>query len=71
MRAAKWDGVYPLSRDDLNPLTPRDFRDIVAFISDHRDSDSTGAFDYLHSGGTREMTKGEAAELSGLTRSRG
>jgi hypothetical protein len=46
-RAARWDGVCP-GRADFQPLTPDDWRDILAYIHRHRDSNA--AFDAVHSG---------------------
>lgn len=39
-RAARWDGVFPMSSDTENMearLTPDDIRDIVAYIQQHRE----------------------------------
>jgi alkanesulfonate monooxygenase SsuD/methylene tetrahydromethanopterin reductase-like flavin-dependent oxidoreductase (luciferase family) len=37
-RAARWDGVVPVPRDSIDSpiLTPREIRDIVAYIREHR-----------------------------------
>jgi alkanesulfonate monooxygenase SsuD/methylene tetrahydromethanopterin reductase-like flavin-dependent oxidoreductase (luciferase family) len=49
-RAARWDGVYPIPRD--NPLdtvlTPQDYRDILAYVHQHRASEAP--FDVVHGG---------------------
>jgi alkanesulfonate monooxygenase SsuD/methylene tetrahydromethanopterin reductase-like flavin-dependent oxidoreductase (luciferase family) len=36
-RAAQWDGVCPLRKDD-EPMTPDDFRAVLAYIGEHRTS---------------------------------
>ncbi len=36
-RAARWDGAFPI-RSDLQPLTPDEVREIVAYVRKHRDS---------------------------------
>lgn len=48
-RAARWDGVCPLATNDLE-LTPDDFRSIIAYIGEHRDS--SAPFDVVHGGST-------------------
>jgi alkanesulfonate monooxygenase SsuD/methylene tetrahydromethanopterin reductase-like flavin-dependent oxidoreductase (luciferase family) len=55
-RAARFDGVVPVSSDIEKSLTPDDTRAIVAFIKSHRTSDAP--FDVVHSG----ETAGENAE---------
>ena len=37
-RAARWDGVLPLPKDDMQELTPDDVREIAAYIAEHRTS---------------------------------
>ncbi len=49
-RAARFDGVVPISSDIEKSLTPDDTRAIVAFIKSHRASDAP--FDVVHSGET-------------------
>lgn len=47
-RAARWDGVFPLYcrvRQDLSPLQ---FREIVAYIQEHRRTDAP--FEFAHRG---------------------
>ena len=34
-RAARWDGVCPL-RKDQKPITPQDFREIISFMNENR-----------------------------------
>jgi alkanesulfonate monooxygenase SsuD/methylene tetrahydromethanopterin reductase-like flavin-dependent oxidoreductase (luciferase family) len=55
-RAARFDGVAPVSTDIEKSLTPDDIRAIVAFIKRQRTSDAP--FDLVHSG----ETPGENAE---------
>jgi alkanesulfonate monooxygenase SsuD/methylene tetrahydromethanopterin reductase-like flavin-dependent oxidoreductase (luciferase family) len=55
-RAARFDGVAPVSTDIEKSLTPDDIRAIVAFIKRQRTSDAP--FDVVHSG----ETLGENAE---------
>ncbi len=50
-RAAQWDGVCPVNRESLAvPLTPADFRAILAYIRQHRSSEQP--FDVIHAGQT-------------------
>ncbi len=36
-RAARWEGVFPLNRDEfMNDLSPEQFRDIRSYIREHR-----------------------------------
>ncbi|MBU1226864.1 MAG: LLM class flavin-dependent oxidoreductase [Actinobacteria bacterium] len=42
-RAARWDGVYPIVVDenyDFAPMTPATFRDILMYVSEHRQADT-------------------------------
>jgi alkanesulfonate monooxygenase SsuD/methylene tetrahydromethanopterin reductase-like flavin-dependent oxidoreductase (luciferase family) len=55
-RAARFDGVVPVSTDIEKPLTPEDIRAIVAFINSRRASGAP--FEVVQSGETR----GENAE---------
>ncbi|MCZ7544028.1 MAG: LLM class flavin-dependent oxidoreductase [Anaerolineae bacterium] len=49
-RAARWDGVYPLLRGDVPyDISPDTYREIVAYIAAHRESDAP--FDVVHSNG--------------------
>lgn len=45
-RAARWDGVIPGGRD--RPLTPDDWRDLLAYVRSHRTS--VAPFDVVHAG---------------------
>ncbi|MDQ3855980.1 MAG: LLM class flavin-dependent oxidoreductase, partial [Chloroflexota bacterium] len=47
-RAARWDGVCPIGRD--GEMTPEDFREMVAYIQEHRAGD--GPFEVVASGRT-------------------
>lgn len=47
-RAARWDGVVPLTTADFPLVTPTDVRAIVAFVSERRDAGH--AFDVVVSG---------------------
>ena len=61
-RAARWDGVFPISQDPMNqPLTPADIRAIVAYIKEHRTSEEP--FDVAKAGGTPGKDVAEDAEL--------
>lgn len=46
-RASRWDGAFPIG--DGFTLSPDDWRDIIAFVSENR-SDINAPFDYVHSG---------------------
>jgi alkanesulfonate monooxygenase SsuD/methylene tetrahydromethanopterin reductase-like flavin-dependent oxidoreductase (luciferase family) len=59
-RAARWDGVCP-GRADNQPLTPQDWRDILAFIKEHRESDAP--FDAVGGGQTSGTERAQDAEL--------
>lgn len=37
-RAARWDGVFPIGNETINPLTPAHLREIVAYVAAHRQS---------------------------------
>ncbi len=54
-RAAGWDGVIPGRTD--GPLTPDDWRDMLAYIRQHRTADTP--FDAVHTGAT---SGGDAAK---------
>lgn len=47
-RAARWDGVFPLNRNDNEFLSPAQIREIVAVVRQQRQSDRP--FDVAHSG---------------------
>jgi alkanesulfonate monooxygenase SsuD/methylene tetrahydromethanopterin reductase-like flavin-dependent oxidoreductase (luciferase family) len=49
-RAARFDGICPISRDIQKSLTPADIRDLIAFIKTVRTSDAP--FDVIASGET-------------------
>lgn len=49
-RAAQWDGVAAEARDDHGDLTPQDFRELRAYVQEHRTE--TGLFDITHVGRT-------------------
>jgi alkanesulfonate monooxygenase SsuD/methylene tetrahydromethanopterin reductase-like flavin-dependent oxidoreductase (luciferase family) len=49
-RAARWDGVYPLSPEDETRLSPDDFRSMIAYINEQRESNEP--FEVLHAGRT-------------------
>jgi alkanesulfonate monooxygenase SsuD/methylene tetrahydromethanopterin reductase-like flavin-dependent oxidoreductase (luciferase family) len=49
-RAARWDGVVPMSRDIMQPLTPADVIDLLAYTQAHRRA--SGDFDVVLSGST-------------------
>lgn len=55
-RAARFDGVAPISNDIKKSLTPNDIRAIAAFIKSQRTSDAP--FDIIHAG----ETSGDSAE---------
>lgn len=40
-RAAEWDGVFPLSRQEEKQLSPRHYRDMLRYIKDYRQASST------------------------------
>ncbi len=46
-RAAKYDGVFPLKAGSVDPLTPDEYREIVAYIKKYRTQ--KGAFDVVFS----------------------
>jgi hypothetical protein len=60
-RAARWDGVCP-GRTDFQPLTPDDWRDILAYIRQHRATDAP--FDAVHSGATGANPAHDAATVA-------
>lgn len=49
-RAARWDGVFPLVGDGLEPLAPETWAEINATIAAHRTADAP--FDRVHGGAT-------------------
>jgi alkanesulfonate monooxygenase SsuD/methylene tetrahydromethanopterin reductase-like flavin-dependent oxidoreductase (luciferase family) len=58
-RAARWDGVCPI-RADEQPVTPQDIRDMLAYISEHRESDQP--FEVVCAGYVGNLPPREAAE---------
>lgn len=62
-RAARWDGIVPLGRNDTN-LTPADMREMLAYIRSQRgDSSDAGAFDVVGSGYIGNMEEEQATGL--------
>ncbi len=59
-RAARWDGVVPLGKNDAN-LTPTDVREMLAYVRSQRTA--TGAFDVVGSGFTGNLEEQRAADL--------
>src|SRR5260370_17460702 len=49
-RAARYDGILPISGDIETPLMPAQVRDLIAYIKKHRTSDSP--FEVIQSGDT-------------------
>jgi alkanesulfonate monooxygenase SsuD/methylene tetrahydromethanopterin reductase-like flavin-dependent oxidoreductase (luciferase family) len=61
-RAARWDGVFPMSQDPFNkPLTPVDVRDVVRFVKEHRTRPDP--FDVVRGGRTPGRNSREDADL--------
>lgn len=60
-RAARWDGVFPLTRTSPLP-TPSQIREIRAYISKHRTA--TAAFDFIVGGGTATPSQCDAVVAS-------
>jgi len=60
-RAARYDGVVPMSGDIEQDLSTDDVRAIAAFIKQHRTSDRT--FDIMRAGITAGKSKSEAADI--------
>jgi len=58
-RAAQWDGICPLGRDGA--MTPDDFRDMLAYIHQHRTLDTP--LDVVRGGRAYEKSPEEAAEM--------
>jgi alkanesulfonate monooxygenase SsuD/methylene tetrahydromethanopterin reductase-like flavin-dependent oxidoreductase (luciferase family) len=59
-RAARWDGVFPLRKDD-EPMQPQDHRAMISFIMEHRDS--SAPFDVVHGGNTPGDDYASASEI--------
>lgn len=62
-RAAQWDGVYPLHKDD-RPMTPQDIRDMLEYTMPFRQSDAP--FDVLAGGITGEDPEKDHDHIAGL-----
>jgi alkanesulfonate monooxygenase SsuD/methylene tetrahydromethanopterin reductase-like flavin-dependent oxidoreductase (luciferase family) len=60
-RAARWDGVAPISPDIEKPIGPAELRAIAAYIAKHRTS--SAPFDILASGRTTGLRAGEDAAI--------
>lgn len=61
-RAARWDGIYPLNRDNLvQDLTPDQIKDITAYVHQHRDAETP--FDVVHRGTTPGENPEQDAEI--------
>jgi alkanesulfonate monooxygenase SsuD/methylene tetrahydromethanopterin reductase-like flavin-dependent oxidoreductase (luciferase family) len=60
-RAARWDGVFPLLESLDRDLTPQEWREILAYIGQHRSSSSP--FAVVHSGATPGDDLAKAAAL--------
>jgi alkanesulfonate monooxygenase SsuD/methylene tetrahydromethanopterin reductase-like flavin-dependent oxidoreductase (luciferase family) len=58
-RAARWDGVCPMGKD--GPMTPDDFRYMLAFIREYRTSDAP--FDVIHGSDTPGKDPAEDAAI--------
>jgi alkanesulfonate monooxygenase SsuD/methylene tetrahydromethanopterin reductase-like flavin-dependent oxidoreductase (luciferase family) len=61
-RAARWDGVCP-GRVNFETLTPDDWRDLLAYIGRHRDTDAP--FDAVHTGTTGADPARDAETVAG------
>ncbi len=60
-RAARYDGVVPMSADIEKELSPDDTRAIVKFIKENRTS--ADSFDIVHAGETAGKSQREAADI--------
>jgi alkanesulfonate monooxygenase SsuD/methylene tetrahydromethanopterin reductase-like flavin-dependent oxidoreductase (luciferase family) len=58
-RAARWDGVFPLHKEE-RPMEPDDHRAMIAYIMEHRNSDAP--FDVVHGGLTSAENRSEARD---------
>lgn len=61
-RAARFDGVYPLNRDQEAFMTPEDYRQMLDLIARHRQV--AGPFDVAHSGFSPGQDPDRAAEIT-------
>ncbi len=59
-RAARWDGVFPLCRNDEEFLTPAEFREIIACVKQYRDTDKD--FDVVHTAFSDGANPSQAAD---------
>jgi len=62
-RAAQWDGVYPLNRNEEEPLSPADIRSILEYV--HRFRTTDAPFDIANSGYTSGTDPDRAAQHVG------
>lgn len=60
-RAARYDGVVPMSANIEKDLSIEDVRAIVHFIKEHREGN--GPYDIMHAGDTSGKSKREAADI--------
>lgn len=60
-RAARFDGVVPMSPNIEKDLTPEETRSLIAFIKHNRKSDEP--YDIVHSGITEGKSKSQDAEI--------
>jgi probable F420-dependent oxidoreductase len=62
-RAARWDGIYPLNRDNaIQDLTPDQVRDVISYVRQHRQSEAP--FDVVHRGTTSGENPERDAEIA-------
>jgi alkanesulfonate monooxygenase SsuD/methylene tetrahydromethanopterin reductase-like flavin-dependent oxidoreductase (luciferase family) len=59
-RAARWDGVFPLRKDDES-MQPEDYQALITFIREHRES--SAPFDVVHGGNTPGDNPTRALEI--------
>jgi alkanesulfonate monooxygenase SsuD/methylene tetrahydromethanopterin reductase-like flavin-dependent oxidoreductase (luciferase family) len=63
-RAARWDGVLPLPKDDFSELSPDEIREIAAYIAEHRTS--AEPFDIVIAGRTTGDLAKERERLTAI-----
>ena len=51
-RAARYDGVIPVTGDIRSSLSAAQFGELMSYISQHRDVDAQGLYDVVYSAGT-------------------
>jgi alkanesulfonate monooxygenase SsuD/methylene tetrahydromethanopterin reductase-like flavin-dependent oxidoreductase (luciferase family) len=61
-RAARWDGVFPIFRDNGNSMTPEVMRAVIAYVTEQRSGDSP--FDIVVSGLPPGEDRGEETEMA-------